>query len=155
MLSDILRIAVLCIVFGSISIPISFEVNSSPIIVWLGNALGSLISALVVIAVGNRITSDKFTGKVSKRRVGKKIITVFEQGEDNKKVMKARVLINKHGLRLFAFLCPIFPGVLISTSAVYMFKLDKTTYKRWMIAGIFFASGAYVFVYWWTFVKPH
>lgn len=155
MFSDILRIALLCIVFGSVSIPISFEVNTNPIIVWFGNALGSLISALVVIFIGNRLTSDKFRKKVNSRMIGKKIITVFEQGDDNKKVMKARVLINKHGLRLFSFLCPIFPGVLISTSAVYVFELDRKIYKRWMIAGVIFASGAYVSIYWWVFVKPH
>lgn len=151
----ILKIAVLCIFLGTASIPISFGVNSNPIVVWLGNALGSLISALVVIFIGNRLTNDKFKNKVNKRRVGKKIITVFEQGDDNKKVMRVRVLINKHGLRLFSFLCPIFPGVLISTAAVYLFELDRKIYKRWMIAGIFFASGAYVSLYWWTFVKPH
>jgi hypothetical protein len=74
---------------------------------------------------------------------------------ENKKVLKVRVLIDKHGLRVFSFICPIFPGVLISTAAVYLFDLDRKIYKRWMIAGIFFASGAYVFGYWFTFVKPH
>ena len=136
-------------------IPVSFEVNNNPIIVWFGNALGSLISALVVIYIGDRLTNNKFKNKVNSRRFGKKIITVFEQGEDNKKVMKARVLINKHGLRIFSFLCPVFPGVLISTSAVYVLELDRKIYKRWMLAGVFFASGAYVCVYWWAFVKPH
>ena len=145
----------MCILGGAASIPLSFGINSNPIVVWLGNALGSLISALVVIYIGERLTSDRLKNKVGKRRFGKKIVTVFEEGEDNKKVLKVRILINKHGLRVFSFLCPIFPGVLISTSAVYLFDLDRKIYKRWMIAGIFFASGAYVFIYWWTFVKPH
>jgi hypothetical protein len=155
MSAGILRIAVLCILFGAASIPISFGVNNNPIIVWLGNALGSLASALVVFYIGDRLTSDRFKNKVGKRRFGKKIITVFEEGDDNKKVLKVRIMINKHGLRVFSFFCPIFPGVLISTSAIYLFDLDRKIYKRWMIAGIFFASGAYVFAYWWTFVKPH
>ena len=37
----IIKIAVLCILIGAASIPVSFTVNSSPVIVWLGNALGS------------------------------------------------------------------------------------------------------------------
>lgn len=153
MFPGILRIALLCIAAGAASIPLSFGINSNPIIVWLGNALGSLASALVVIYIGERLTSDTFKSKVSKRRFGRKIVTVFEEGDDNKKILKVRVLINKHGLRAFSFLCPIFPGVLISTAAVYFFDLDRSMYKRWMIAGIFFASGAYVFAYWFTFVR--
>jgi len=150
---DILKIVVLCIVAGAASIPISFGVNSSPVVVWLGNALGSLASALVVIYIGNRLTSEKFKHKVRQKRFGNKIVTVFEEGDDNKKVVKVRVFINRHGLRVFSFFCPIFPGVLISTAAIYIFDLDKRLYKRWMIAGIFFVSGAYVFAYWFTFVK--
>jgi hypothetical protein len=155
MYPGILKIAALCILGGAASIPLSFGINSNPVVVWLGNALGSLISALVVIYIGERLTSDRIKNKVGKRRFGKKIVTVFEEGEDNKKVLRVRILINRHGLRVFSFLCPIFPGVLISTSAVYLFDLDRKIYKRWMIAGIFFASGAYVSIYWWTFVKPH
>ncbi len=151
----IFKIAVLCIVAGAASIPISFTINSNPFIVWIGNALGSLFSALIVIFVANRITNGKPDAKVSKRRFERKILTVFEQGDDNKKVLKARLFINKHGLRVYSFLCPIFPGVLISTVAVYLFELDKKLYKRWMLAGVFFASGAYVFIYWWGFVKTH
>lgn len=151
----IIKIAILCIVFGAASIPLSFQVSSSPIIVWFGNALGSFISALIVIYIANRITSSKFRSHVSKRRMGKRIVTVFEEGDDNKKVLKARIFIDKHGLRIFSFFCPVFPGVLISTTVVYLLDLDKKLYKRWMSAGIFFASGAYVFVYWFTFVKPH
>lgn len=149
----ILKIAILCVVAGAASIPISFTVNSNPLIVWLGNALGSLFSALVVIFIANRITSEKSKAKASKRRFGKKVVTVFEQGDDNKKVLKARIFINKHGLRVYSFFCPIFPGVLISTVAIYLFELDKKMYKRWMMAGVFFASGAYVLIYWLTFVR--
>lgn len=153
MIADILRIAVQCIVFGSVSIPLSFEVNSSPIIVWLGNALGSLISALVVIFIANRLSNEQFKAKVRKTRVGRKILKTFDEGQDNKKAVKARGFINKHGLKVFSFLCPIFPGVLLSTVVVYLLDLDKKVYKHWMVAGIFFASGAYVFSYWWIFVK--
>ena len=153
MVIDILKIATLCIVAGAASIPLSFEVNGNPVIVWLGNGLGSLLSALVVIYIGNRLTSKTFKNKVSKRRFGSRIVTVFEEGEDNNKVLNVRIFINRHGLRVFSFLCPIFPGVLISTAAIYIFNLDKKKYAHWMVAGIFFASGAYVFAYWLTFVK--
>ena len=153
MLKDIIHIAILCIVFGSASIPLSFTVNSSPIIVWLGNALGSLLSALVVIYIGDHITNRHFKQRVGKNRVGKKVVTVFDEGDSNKHVLKARILINKHGLRLFSFLSPIFPGVLIATATVYLLDLNKQMYKRWMLAGVFFASGAYVFAYWFTFVR--
>lgn len=153
MMADIFRIALLCIVFGSVSIPMSFEVNTSPMIVWLGNALGSLISALVVILIANRLTNEKFKSRVRKTRIGRKILKAFDEGEDNKKAAKARGFINKHGLKVFSFLCPIFPGVLLSTVVVYLLDLDKKIYKHWMIAGIFFASGAYVFSYWWVFVR--
>lgn len=151
----IIKIAILCIVAGAASIPISFNVNSNPIIVWVGNALGSLISALVVIFIANRITDRKFKKKANKHHFTNKVVTVFEEGEDNKKVLKVRIFVNKHGLRVFSFICPVFPGVLISTVAVYLFDLDKRIYKKWMITGVIFASGAYVFIYWWTFVKTN
>ena len=153
MFIDIVKIAVLCIVFGSVSIPVSFTVNANPVIVWLGNAIGSLLSALVVILIANHITNDEFKDKIRRFRIGKKVVTIFDEGDQNQKVKKASNLINKHGLKIFSFLCPIFPGVFISTSAVYLLGLDRKTYKRWMIGGIFFASGAYVFSYWWIFVK--
>jgi len=153
MLLGILEIAVLCIVLGGASIPISFHVNSNPWIVWLGNGLGSLLSAVVVIYIAGKIKNKKFEEKVSKRRMGKKIVTVFEQGEDNKSVKKATLIINKHGLRVFSFFCPIFPGVLVSTAAVFILDLDKSLYKKWMFAGVFAASGFYVFGYWWTIIK--
>jgi hypothetical protein len=155
MFLDILKIVALCIVAGAASIPISFGVNGNPAIVWIGNAIGSLLSALVVIYIGNRLTSKKFKKRVSERRFGNKVVTVFEEGDDNKKILKVRIFINRHGLRVFSFLCPIFPGVLISTAAIYIFNLDKRTYKRWMVAGIIFASGAYVFTYWFAFVRQN
>ncbi len=153
MLKDIIKIAIICIIFGGISIPFCFGVNSSPVIVWIGNALGSLLSALVVIYISERLSKKGFRERFQKIRIGKKIVKVLDEGDDNKKVIKARNFIDKHGLRIFSFLCPIFPGVLISTAAVYLFDLDKKIYKRWLMAGIFFASGIYVFGYWWTFVK--
>lgn len=149
----ILRIALLSITIGVASIPVSFAINSSPVIVWLGNALGSLLSALVVIFIANRISDTKFKQRVSKRFLGRKVITVFEEGDNNKKVLKARIFVDNHGLKIFSFIAPIFPGVLIATAAVYIFELNREIYKRWVIAGIFFASGAYVFGYWWVFVR--
>jgi len=153
MLGDILKIAALCVVIGSASIPLSFNVNASPVIVWLGNALGSLFSALVVIYISERITSPGFKKRLAHSRPGRKIVKVFDAGETNKEFKKASGFINRHGLRIFSFLCPIFPGVLISTAVVYLLDLDKRLYKRWVTAGIFFVSGAYVFGYWWIFVK--
>lgn len=153
MIVDILVIAVYCIVMGGASIPICFEINSNPLIVWTGNALGSLLSAMVVIYIGNRITNKRFEKKMSEKPMGKKIVTVFEEGDDNTKVKKATLFINKHGLRVFSFITPIFPGVLVSTVAVYILDLDKHIYKRWMFAGIFFASGLYVLGYWFAFVR--
>lgn len=154
MTGNIIHIAILCIVLGSASIPISFTINSSPLIVWLGNGLGSLISAFVVIYIGDHITNSRFRNKMRQHRVSKKVVTVFDEGNSNKHVAKAGGLINKHGLKVFSFLCPIFPGVLFSTVAVYLLDLDKKVYKRWMFAGVFFVSGAYVLAYWFTFVKP-
>lgn len=150
---NIIQIAFLCIIIGGASIPVSFTINSNPFVVWIGNALGSLLSAIVVIYIANRITNKRFKTKVSKHRVGKKIVTAFDEGEDSKKAQKASGFINKHGLKLFSLLCPIFPGVLISTVVVYALNLDKKTYVHWMLAGVFFVSGGYVFTYWWAFVK--
>lgn len=153
MFGQILQIALLCVAIGSASIPISFTINSNPFVVWFGNALGSLFSAAVVIYIGNRMTSDHFRNRAKKHRATRKVVTVYEEGGDNKKVMKARVLIDKHGLKIFSLLCPIFPGVLVSTVAVYALNLDRHTYIRWMLVGVFFVSGAYVMSYWWVFVR--
>lgn len=153
MFLNIIQIALLCIFIGGASIPVSFTINSNPFVVWAGNALGSIISAVVVIYIANRIDNDKFKKKVSKYRVGKKIVKAFDSGNKNKKTEEATGFIQKHGLRLFSLLCPIFPGVLVSTVAVYALNLDKKTYIHWMLAGVFFVSGGYVFSYWWVFVK--
>lgn len=153
MFLNIIAIALLCIAIGGASIPISFTINSNPLVVWLGNALGSIISAIVVIYIANRITNDKFKKKVSKHHVGKKVVEAFDESEDSKKVKKTRGFINRHGLKVFSLLCPIFPGVLVSTAIVYGLNLDKTTYKRWLMAGVFFVSGGYVLSYWWVFVR--
>ena len=73
---------------------------------------GQLFSALIVIYIGDRLTNQKFKDNVDNRRFGKKkkIITVFEEGDDNKKVLKVRIFINKHGLRIFFVPVPDFPG---------------------------------------------
>lgn len=153
MFEEIIKIAILCIVIGGASIPIAFTISTNPAVVWVGNALGSVLSALFVIYVANKITDKKQEEKMQKKRITKKIVMVFEEGDDNKKVQKASVLINKHGLRIFSLLCPIFPGVLISTVAVYALDLDKKTYLRWMPVGVVLVSGFYVFSYWLAFVK--
>ncbi len=153
MFEEIIKIAILCIVIGGASIPIAFTISTNPAVVWVGNALGSVLSALFVIYVANKITDKKQEEKMQKKRFTKKIVMVFEEGDDNKKVQKASVLINKHGLRIFSLLCPIFPGVLISTVAVYALDLDKKTYLRWMPVGVVLVSGFYVFSYWLAFVK--
>ena len=153
MLGDILKIALLCILIGAVSIPASFNVNSSPVIVWFGNALGSLFSVAAVVYIGERITDEKFKEKAKKRRMGEKIVKTFDEGNRNKNVVLARDFINKRGLKIFSLICPIFPGTLIATTAVYLLDLDKNIYKRWVTAGVFLASGVYVFGYWWLFVR--
>lgn len=152
MYTGLLRIAFLCIVIGSASIPIAFTINSNPFIVWFGNALGSVLSALVVIFIANRITDSRFKKKVSRWRVGNKVVTLYDESQKNKKVDKAGIFIDKHGLRIFSLLCPIFPGVTISTIVVYVLDLDKHIYKKWMLSGVFFVSGAYCFGYWFIFL---
>jgi len=153
MFGGVIRIAVLCVAVGAASIPLSFIINSNPFIVWLGNSLGSLFSAWIVLYIADHLTSDKTQSRISRFRVGKKVVTIFEDGNENEKVLKVRLFINNHGLRIFSFLCPIFPGVLLSTAAVYIFDLDQHIFKKWMVAGVIFASGAYVFGYWYVFVK--
>ncbi len=153
MFGDIIKIAVLCIVIGGASIPVSFTVNNNPAIVWFGNALGSVISAVVVIYIGNRINDEKFRRRAKKIRIGNKVIQVFDQGQNSKGVVKTRNIINKRGLRLFSLLCPIFPGVLLSTAAVILLDLDMKIYKRWMFTGVVLVSGLYVYSYWWLVVK--
>lgn len=153
MFNGIFQIAILCVTIGAASIPLSFGINSNPVIVWLGNSLGSLFSAWVVLYIADHLTNKKTEERLAKHRVGKKVITVFEEGDNNKKVLKVRLFINNHGLRIFSFLCPLFPGVLVSTAAVYIFDLDRHIFKKWLVAGVVFASGAYVFGYWYLFVK--
>ncbi len=150
---DIIAIALLCIFVGGASIPIDFTITDDPVVVWVGNALGSVISAFIAIYIANKLTSKKSTEKLKQKKYTKKIVTVFEEGDDNKKVQKASIMINKHGLRIFSLICPIFPGVLFSTAAVYMLDLDKKIYLRWMPVGVVLVSGFYVFSYWLAFVK--
>lgn len=150
MTGNLIKIALLCIVLGGASIPFAFQVSPSPVIVWLGNSLGSLISAFVVIYIAERISNETFKKRVQRFRIGNKVVTVMDSGESNTKVVKARGFINKHGLKFFALVCPIFPGALISTITVYTLELDKRTYKLWLIPGIFLVSGIYVFGYWYT-----
>jgi hypothetical protein len=154
-LKQIVTIAVLCIVIGGASIPVSFTVSPNPVIVWIGNSLGSLLSAFVVIFIAERITDEKFKKRVTKWRIGNKVITVMDEGDKNKKIVKARTFINKHGIKIFALFCPIFPGAFIATITVYALNLDKRSYKIWLMPGIFLVSGFYVFGYWWAVVRTH
>lgn len=103
--------------------------------------------------IGDRITSEPFRKKISKRRFGRKVVKVFDEGTENKKMAKARNFINKHGIRFFGLFCPIFPGVSLSTATVYVLGLDRKTFKRWMFGGVLFVSWIYVFGYWWVFVR--
>jgi hypothetical protein len=153
MFGNIIKIALLCVVIGCASIPVSFTITDSFWEVWIGNALGSLFSAVMVIFIGNRITDTKFKKKMSRRRAGKKVVKAFDEGQTNKGVIKTKQLIDNHGLKLFSFFCPIFPGVLVSTVAVYILDLNRKTYERWMFLGVVFASGFYVFGYWLAFVR--
>ena len=153
MIRNILAIAFLCITIGAASIPVSFTVNPNPVIVWLGNALGSLLSAIFVIYIGTRITDQQFKDKISKHRAGRKVVKTFDEGQDNKGVIKARDTINKRGLKLFSIITPVFPGVLISTVTVFVLGLDLEVYKKWMYVGIFLVSGAYVFGFWLIFIR--
>ena len=150
---DILAIAFLCIVLGGASIPIAFTITDDPVTVWAGNALGSVISAVAVIIIMNKLTNKDNEEKLKKKKFTRKIVTVFEEGDDNKKVKKATIMINKHGLRVFSLFCPVFPGVLLSTVAVYVLELDKRLYLRWMPVGVVLVSGFYVFSYWLAFVR--
>jgi len=148
MLAEIIKIALLCIVLGGASIPIAFSISSNPFVVWTGNALGSLASAVVVLYIANHIKNQSFKRRVSQWKIGKKIVFAYDDGSRHKKVGKARVLINKHGLRVFSLFCPIFPGVLISTIAVVVLDMDRKIYTRWMLAGVVLVSGLYVFACW-------
>ncbi len=150
MTGNIVKIAVLCIILGGASIPFAFGIDNNPYVVWIGNSLGSLVSAFVVIYIAERISDDRFKRRVQRYRIGNKVVTVMDTGESNTKVVKARSFINKHGLKFFALVCPIFPGALLSTITVYTLGLDKRTYKIWLVPGIFLVSGLYVFGYWYT-----
>ena len=119
---DILAIALLCIVLGGASIPIAFTITDDPVTVWAGNALGSVISAVAVIIIMNKLTNKDNEEKLKKKKFTRKIVTVFEEGDDNKKVKKATIMINKHGLRVFSLVSsqlfsssprrrPIKPGI--------------------------------------------
>lgn len=153
LISQIIKIAFLCITVGSLSIALGFKINSSPWVVYTGNVLGSLVSAWIIIFIGDRITSQSFRNRLRKRILGRKIVTVYEAGEDNKKIRHARIFINKHGIKFFAFLSPLFPGTTIATVAVYALNLDTKLFKKWICLGIFFVCFIYVFGFWWFFVK--
>ncbi len=151
-LVDVIIIAFLCIALGGASIPLDFVINSNPVVVWLGNALGSVLSAIFVIYIANKLTSKKKPTKNNRRSLTNKIANLIEQGQNNKKLIKTRDMINKYGMRIFSLICPIFPGVLFATVAVYAFGLDKKQYLYWMPIGVVLVSGFYVFGFWFTLI---
>jgi hypothetical protein len=108
---------------------------------------------MFVIYIGHRMVSDSTKSTLDKSRLGRKISAVFEEGDSNISVGKARNFINKHGIRLFGIVSPLFPGVLLATMTVYLFGLDRQMFARWMFAGVVFVSGGYVFGYWYLFVR--
>lgn len=153
MLKNILIVAILSVIIGGAAIPIGFMMTDKISVVYIGNVLGSIFSALIIIFIGDRIKDREFRNKINKNRAGQKIIYIFEQGESNRKVLKVKLRVDKHGLRFFSFLCPIFPGVFISSLAVYILDLDRTIYKKWMFSGILLSSGLYVLGYWFVFIS--
>ena len=90
---NILLIAAVGAVLGLVSIPFGFHLTSSALVVYLGNALGSLFAALVLLYL-----SDKF------------IARYFQKKIKQEKIERASVFINKYGVHAYGLLCPLFPG---------------------------------------------
>lgn len=153
LIANVTVIAILCILLGGASIPVAFIVTRNPFVVWFGNALGSVLSVLLIIYVANAITGGGKQDPKKRNFITKKIVNFIEDGHKNKTVVKSRNMINKYGMRIFSLVCPIFPGVLVATVAVYLFDLDKKQYLRWMPVGLVLLSGIYVFAFWLTFLK--
>ncbi len=153
MIKNIIIIAILSTAIGGASIPLGFAITDKVSIVYLGNLIGSVVSAMFVVFIGDKIKDQEFRKKINKRRAGRKVIYIFEQGENSKKVLKVKLRVDKHGLRLFSFFCSMFPGTLASSIAVYVLDLDRTIFKKWMFLGILFNSALYVFGYWFIFVR--
>lgn len=133
---DILLIALVGMIAGLVSIPFGFGINSNPFVVYIGNALGSLFALFCLLFL-----SGKFIDRYLKKKV------------DKKEVEKVGSFINKHGVRVFGLVSPLFPGVTIAVPSALILKLDMRSYKRWLYVGIFLVSAGYVFVYWHTVVK--
>ena len=136
MIVNIFLIAVVGFVAGLISIPFGFTLTSSPIVVYVGNALGSLTGAIVFLYFSDRIISRFIKPK-----------------PNAKKTAQVSKFINKHGVRLFGLICPLFPGVTFGVPAAIALDLNMRVFKRWLFAGIFLVSAGYVFAYWWTIVR--
>lgn len=135
-LVDILLIAAVGAVLGLASIPFGFGLTDSPMVVYLGNAFGSLFAALVLLYL-----SDKF------------IARYFQKKIKPEKIERASGFINKYGVHAYGLLCPLFPGVTVSVPAAIALKLDMKTFKIWLYIGLFLVSAGYVFGYWWTIVR--
>jgi formate/nitrite transporter FocA (FNT family) len=135
-LVDIILIALVGMIAGLVSIPFGFTLTSSPTVVYLGNALGSLFAVLILIYLSKSVISRYLEKKLDKEKI--EGVTRF---------------VNKHGVRLFGIVCPFFPGVTISVPAAIALKLDLKKFERWMYVGIFVVSAGYVFSYWAAFVR--
>lgn len=133
---DILLIALVGMIAGLVSIPFGFGINDNPFVVYLGNALGSLFALICLLYLSNKIINKYIAKKVSKKDVD-----------------KVGGFINKHGVRAFGLVAPLFPGVTIAVPSALILKLDMKFFKFWLYIGIFLVSAVYVFGYWWTVVK--
>lgn len=134
--ADILLIAIVGAVLGLASIPFGFHLTTSPIVVYLGNAFGSLFAAIVLLYL-----SDKFVAKFFQKKI------------KQEKIERVSVFINKYGVHLYGLLCPLFPGVTVSVPAAIALKLNMRAFKIWLYMGLFLVSAGYVFGYWWTVVR--
>lgn len=139
MILDIFLIAVASLTLGLASIPFGFTLTNDPFVVYFGNALGSLVAAIVFLYFSSKIIS-----RFMKRR---------KKTNDAKKTAQVGSFIDKHGVRLFGLVCPLFPGVTFGVPAAIALELDMKKFKRWLFVGIFVVSAGYVFLYYWTIVR--
>lgn len=133
---DIFLIALVGMIAGLFSIPFGFGLNSNPFVVYFGNALGSLFALICLLYL-----SSKFIDRFLKKKI------------DKDQIKKVGDFINKHGVRAFGLIAPLFPGVTIAVPSALVLKLDMKYFKRWLYVGIFLVSAVYVFGYWFTVVK--
>ena len=133
---NIVLIAVVGAIAGLVSIPFGFKLTDSPATVYVGNALGSLVPVLLLFYFSNRIIASRFKKKLNQDRL--------DQAGD---------FINKHGIKAYGLVCPLFPGVTVSVPAAVLMKLNMRQFKPWLYAGVFIISAGYVFGYYFIVVK--